>query len=178
MPAVEESDGSAPMLWHERMSVAMALAESQHHTSRGQKMAKAGSRGTRSTTRHDDRSPGVLPVVRRGGRRRGVRPGSVTDPRPQRGSCGTPWSTLSTSCAVLPWCRFSMHLCRRRENSCKTSCLSSTRSCLFLFLSRLLKCPRSWLDDVPMRAAVRDTQLGNTWWKCRRSQCTLLWFSP
>ena len=29
-------------LRHERLSVAMALAESQHHTSRGQKMAWAG----------------------------------------------------------------------------------------------------------------------------------------
>ena len=29
-------------LRHERLSVAMALAESQHHTSRGQKKARAG----------------------------------------------------------------------------------------------------------------------------------------
>ena len=38
-------------LRHERLSVAMAFAESQHHTPRGQKMARAGGRGTRCTTR-------------------------------------------------------------------------------------------------------------------------------
>ena len=32
-------------LRHERLSVAIALAESQHHTSRGQKMARAGEEG-------------------------------------------------------------------------------------------------------------------------------------
>ena len=32
-------------LRHERLSVAMALAESQHHTSRGQKKARAGEEG-------------------------------------------------------------------------------------------------------------------------------------
>ena len=47
------------------------------------------------------------------------------------GSSGTLWSTLSTSCTLLPWCKFSMHLCRRRWNSCRTSCISSTRSRLF-----------------------------------------------
>ena len=35
-------NGSRSFLRHERLSVAMALAESQHHTSRGQKMARAG----------------------------------------------------------------------------------------------------------------------------------------
>ena len=41
MPAVEESDGSAPC-WHERMTVAMVLAEKLHHSSRGQRMARTG----------------------------------------------------------------------------------------------------------------------------------------
>ena len=75
-------------LRHERLSVAVALADSQHRTSRGQKMARAGEwrheEDKRVTMTEAPSSPGVLPVVRRGGRRRGeVRPGSVTDPRPQ-----------------------------------------------------------------------------------------------
>ena len=39
----EESNGSAPCLRHGRMTVAMALAESTHHSSRGQRTAKAGT---------------------------------------------------------------------------------------------------------------------------------------
>ena len=35
-------------LRHERQSIAMALAESQHHTSRGQKKARAGEEGHRN----------------------------------------------------------------------------------------------------------------------------------
>ena len=53
-------------LRHERLSVAMALAESQHHTSRGQKKARAGeeARGARRVkTTEAPSSPGVLPVV-------------------------------------------------------------------------------------------------------------------
>ena len=29
--------------------------------------------------------------------------------------------------------------------------------------------PKILLDDVTMRTPVRDTQLANSWWKCRRS---------
>ena len=36
------SDGSASWLRHERMTVAMTLAEKLHHTSRGQKLARVG----------------------------------------------------------------------------------------------------------------------------------------
>ena len=57
------------------------------------------------------------------------------------GSSGTPWSTSLTWCVSLPWCRSSMHLCRRRGICCRTSCLSSVRSCLIP--SRLSRCPRS-----------------------------------
>ena len=76
------SDVSGSSVATERLSVAIALAESQHHTSRGQKMARPGRSGTRSTTRYGHRS----------------------------GSSGKLWSTLSTSCALLQRCEFSMHL--------------------------------------------------------------------
>ena len=79
-------------LRHERLSVAMALAEKLHHTSRSQRFARAGGegvrreKGPRSTTRHDDRSP-LLPRRSSGCSMRktpelGARPGSVTDPVP------------------------------------------------------------------------------------------------
>ena len=65
------------------------------------------------------------------------------------GSRGTPWSTSLTSCVLLPWCRSSMLLCRRRWNSWWTSSVSSIR-CV-LFPNRLSKCRRSCF--------CRDTQL-------------------
>ena len=46
-------------LRHERLSVAMALAESQHHTSRGQKTARAG-RGVRDAV-HGEVPEALLP---------------------------------------------------------------------------------------------------------------------
>ena len=111
-------------------------------------MAKGQERGARGaqgvTTTEAPSSPGVLPVVRRRGRRRGAAArGRSWILGRRRGSCGTPWSTLSTLCALLARCNFSMHLCRRWWNSCRTSCISSTRS--RLILSRLSKCPRSCL---------------------------------
>ena len=54
-------DSDSEWLRHERLSVAMALAESQHHTSRGQKKARAGGRSTRRSTR---RSSGSTPPPR------------------------------------------------------------------------------------------------------------------
>ena len=48
-------------------------------------------------------------------------------------------------------------LCRRWRISCRTLSISFVRS--HLILSRLSKCPRSCLFDVPMRAVLRDTQL-------------------
>ena len=46
-------------LRHERLSVAMALAESQHHTSRGQKTARAGG-GVRDAV-HGEVREALLP---------------------------------------------------------------------------------------------------------------------
>ena len=104
-----------------------------------------GERGTRSTRRHDDRSH-LLPRRSSGCTTRRTPKGVCGRVRSQtlsrrRGSSGTPWSTLSTPCASLPWCTCSMHLCRRWWNSFRTSCISST--CSYLFPSRLSKCPRS-----------------------------------
>ena len=126
------------MLRHERMSVAMA--EKLHHSSRGQRMARAGKK-----------SPAG------GGPRLSLSFGR------KRGSCGTPWSTSLTLCVSLPWCRSSMHLCRRRGISCRTSCLSSTRSCLIP--SRPSKCPRSCSMMFLCAPLSVTRSWGNSWWK-------------
>ena len=71
----------------ERLSVAMVLAESQHHTSRGQKVARAGEEGHEE---HDafrrQRPPPPQASFRlfdEEDSELGARPGSVTDPVPQ-----------------------------------------------------------------------------------------------
>ena len=98
----------------------------------------------------------------------GRRPEASVEPRPQeRVQLHTVEHITDLS---LPWCRFSMHLCRRRGNNCRTSCLSSTRSCLIL--SRLLKCPRSCSMMSPCAPLCVIRSWGNSWWKCRRSQGT------
>ena len=62
-------------LRHERMTVAMTLAEKLHHTSRGQKFARVGEEVVHDA--HDaPREPKTPPP--------GVRPGSLAEPGPQR----------------------------------------------------------------------------------------------
>ena len=72
-------------LQHERLSVAMALAESQHLTrSEDGKGRERGARGARRvTTTEAPSSPGVLPVDEEEDAELGARPRSVTDPVPQ-----------------------------------------------------------------------------------------------
>ena len=53
--------------------------------------------------------------------------------------------------------RFWIFLCRKWWNSCRMSCVSSTR--FFLFPSRLSKCPRSCSMTSLCAPPMRDTQL-------------------
>ena len=141
-----------------RMSVAMALSEYKHHTSRGQKMDRAGG-GVRDAV-HDDVLEALLTqeplrlmmmtVCRSSGA-----PGMTASTRSGRrsGYSGAPCSRLSTS----PLCRLSMILRRRWCNSCQISCNSFGRS--HLIPSRLSKCPRFLPEDVSLRTAVREPQL-------------------
>ena len=62
-------------LRHERMTVAMTLAEKLHHTSRGQKLARVGEEVVHDA--HDALRRKKTPPP-------GVRPGSLCDPGPQR----------------------------------------------------------------------------------------------
>ena len=63
LPLVRRQRRLRSWLRHERMTVAMTLAEKLHHTSRGQKLARVGEEVTR-TTPHGDRRHhlrGILP---------------------------------------------------------------------------------------------------------------------
>ena len=105
-------------LRHERMTVAVALAEKLHHTSRGRMpgLGKWGREMKFTATIRDPPSPHPpttpqLPrrKARRGGGR-GGRPGSATDLRRRAGLSGT---LVTTSTRSIPTFRFSTCLCRR-----------------------------------------------------------------
>ena len=134
-------------LRHERLSVAMALAESQHHTSRGQKTARAG-RGVRDAA-HGEVPEALLPRARHTALcattvcRSSGAPGLTASTRSGRrsGFCGTPWSRLETSLL---------------------GCLLSTS--LFVSLSvvaeQVTEVPTIILEDpIPQRALLRAPQL-------------------
>ena len=74
-------------------------------------------------------------------------------------------------------CRLSMILRRRWWNSCRTSCISSTRS--RLIPSRLSRCPRTCPMMFLCEPACVIRSWRNSWWKCRRSCpvpcCSCLW---
>ena len=74
------------------------------------------------------------------------------------GSSGTPWSTSLTWCVSLPWCRFSMHQCRRWGEQLPD--ILSFFDALMPDPEQVIEVPKILPDDVPVRAAVRDTQLG------------------
>ena len=101
------------MLRHERMTVAMALAEFSRRSSWGQRMARLGCGGTSRTTR------------RRSGRPPHPSRSSSASKKSPAGACqhlclrslagrrrwsGTSWSIWPS---LPPWCKSSMLLCRR-----------------------------------------------------------------
>ena len=73
-------------LRHERQSIAMALAESQHHTSRGQKKARAGEEGHRNEYEAPRRQkppppPAFFRLFDEEDAERGLRPACLAEPR-------------------------------------------------------------------------------------------------
>ena len=68
-------------------------------------------------------------------------------------------------------CQLSTILRRRWWNSCRTPCISSTRS--RLIPSRLSTCPRSLWRTSLRDACVVSHSWQNSWWKCRRSYPSL-----
>ena len=140
-------------LRHERPSVAMALAESEDGKGR-----EGGARGAqRITTTEAPSSPGFLPVVRRGGRRRG---GAA------RGSCRASSAKAGSAAHRGTHCRLRA-FCSDGASSRRTCAADGDQLLEILnFFSTFTPDPEQViegskisLDDVPMRTAVRDTQL-------------------
>ena len=167
------------MLRHERMTVAMALAEMAHHSApRRPTMARA--RGEESEM--NNATGQMTPPPRAAsteyywldgdGDVLAARPTPLVEVRPQPGgSAGTPRRTSRTSCRT---CRSSMCLCRSWGTGWWTSCVRSTRRRLS---SRLSPCPRSlWTGSRSAPCVVVHGEL-NSWWKCRRSSLIPLYSS-
>ena len=106
-------------LRHARMRVAVPLAEAKYHTApRGQRTARAREeeRDEHYTAAFRTPEPELFHLHEEP---RGGRPDLLLEPqRPQTGFSGTSRSILRT---LLPWCKFSMFLCRIREKSWRTS---------------------------------------------------------
>ena len=121
-----------------------------------------GRRGKRTrTTCHGDRSPSSSQLVLF----------SLYDEEPggrKSGSSGTPWSILSTSCALLRWCRFSMHLWRSLGTSWWTPPSTHISVPEQVIEVPVISCP-----PRPLRADLAATQMGR---KC--SSWSTLWWRP
>ena len=143
-------------LKHARMSVAMALAESQHHSAHRPKMAREvewGSEQCYTTTIWSTPTPQPeLFELSFDEEPCGVRPDRLFVVRRRKRFCGVQWSRSSTQCR---WSRCSTALGRRWWNSWWTSSLLS----ISRFASRQLKCPRS-----SSRTSLRDSRVANRGW--------------
>ena len=155
---------------HEQQSIAAALATSLHHSSRGQRKARAGEEEseTKYTAKFRTTHP-PQPVLfslydeEPGGRR----PASLAEPPGATGA--GPEAHHGAYCRLRLLC--SQGADPRRscaadgENSCQTSSVSSTRPCLIP--SRLSQCPRSFLRTCLCLRLFANRSWWNRWWKCR-----------
>ena len=136
------------MHWrHEQLSLRMALAAATHHSAQ----PRAGEEKVHE--KHD-------------GLRAQKRPSPVERPAPllEVRSHGKLQRHAGIGYVMS---RISMFLRRRWWTSCRTSCISSARSCLFP--SRLSKCPRIFLRTSLCERLLAIRSWWNSWWKCRRS---------
>ena len=140
------------------MTVAMALAEKLHHTSRGQKNARAGEEGHEEydASRRPSSTAGALPVVCGRARRGAAR---VPDPRPQE--------QVQRHIVDGAHCRPRAHCSRGANSRCTCAADGGTAAGHILHFfdtltpdpKQVIEVPKILPDDVPMRTAVRDTQL-------------------
>ena len=161
-------------LRHERMTVAMALAEKLDHSSRGQRMARAGEEDlelhytAEFRTHPPPQAAGtvyfamdvddVLAAL-------GSRPDRHSEVRPQERAQRLPLLTFDDPAPQMVG--QLLNLAHFLDTPLPDP-------------EQVIEVPKILSDDVPMRTPVRDTQLG--WWKCRRScpipGCCYEWSKP
>ena len=155
------ADGSC-MLRHERMTVAMALAEALHHTApRGQKTARAGEE--ESETKYTAKfraTPPPQPVLfslydEEPG---GGRPEAFAEPRPQARVQRHTMEHITDLMRVAPMVQILDAPVPQTGDQLPD--ILSFFGALLPDPEQVIEVPKLLLDDVPMRAAERDTQLG------------------
>ena len=136
------------MLRHERMSVAMGLAEKLHHSSRGQRMARAWEEESEMKYTAKFRTSPPLQLVlfslfeEEPG---GGRPEAFVEPRPQELVLRHTVEHITDLVRVAPMVQILD---------------ASVPQTVEPHPEQAIEVPKILLDDVPMRAAERDTQLG------------------
>ena len=156
------------MLRHERMTVAMALAERTHHSSRGQTIARAGVWGREmnyTATIRDLPTPQPHLFSLYEEEPGGSRPDRIaTLSAPQERDL---WRTVQQIVDAVPLLPFL--------DDPAPQMVEQLPDVLHFFDTltpdpeQVIEVPKILPEDVPMGTTVRDTQLVNSWWKCRRS---------
>ena len=157
---------------HERMTVAMALAEATHHSAPlGQRTARAGVWGhEQNYTATIWNTPTPQPEVfslsfeEEPG---GARPDRLSEVRPQDRICGAPWTSSSVPCRGS---RLSTFLCSIWSTS-RWCCLQPSTSS---FPSRLSKCPRCRRLPAAFARFSPCRRQRNSWWNSRMSCLSLM----
>ena len=149
-------------LRHERQSIAMALAEMSHHTApRGLRMARAGEEESETMyTAKFRATPPPQPVLfslfdEEPG---GGRPEALVEPRPQARVQRHTVEHITDLVRVAPMVQILDAPVPQTGDQLPD--ILSFFGALMPDTEQVIDVPKILLDDVPMRAAERDTQLG------------------
>ena len=139
------------MLRHERMTVAMALAEFSHHSSRGQRMARAGvwehdQNLTAKVRKPPTLQPELFSLEEEPGQHLCLR--SLAGRRRWSGTSWSIWPSLP------PWCKSSMLLCRRWVETLHTPCGYWD----FPIAEQAIEVPKISCSPCPSRSRVPEPQ--------------------
>ena len=148
-------------LRHERLSVAMALAESQHHTSRGQKMARAGEEEyeEHDASRRQKPPPpqAFFRLYDEEDAERGVRPRVLAEPRPQERVLRHTVEYIVDFVCCAPMVQILDALVPQTVEQLPD--VLQFFSTLTTDPEQVIEVPKILPEDVPMRAVLRDPQL-------------------
>ena len=177
------------MLRHERMTVAMALAEFSHHSSRGQRMARAGVWGhelnyTAKIRKPPTPQPELFSLEEEPG---GGLPAPLSEVAGRQEKVGAARLGRSRLPSARS-CRSSIFLCRigwtiwRSSGTSRKMCWTPVDSWIARFPSWLSKCPRSASTSFLSALWFLSHSWRNSWWKYRRlchfPRCSGLWSRP
>ena len=164
-------------LRHERLSVAMALSEKKHHTSRGQRMDRAGRWVRDPLHGQVPGAPTPQPeLFQLFEEELGVPAGLSGRAAGASGGGSAPHCGAARRPTSSPWCRCSTLLGCWGSLGWRTSCVRLMRRRWTSWLSPCQRSRWSGLRVVGETIFARR-RLQISWWKCRRSYPSLLYSS-